>query len=175
MKMAWVPYVPLEDRYFISIYLSYISYPLLLAAISLPSLPPPLPMYFFVCLPFPALSTGSAGWKAWKQKYSLLAAPSEGQYYSYYFNTLLTICAWELRFLLHPIFLYMAGLRWSISKPSESRGLTTACHVSWIGIVLIGLMCLLKYLLLLFDPVVPLLYISSLLCAVHKYYIQVCA
>jgi hypothetical protein len=114
--MAWVPYVPLNDRYLHPIYLSYISYLLLWATISWPSLSHPYQFSFWFVYFASALSTGSAGWKVWKQKYSLLAAPSEGQFYSIYFNTPLTIHTWGIRVLLLSV-IYLCGMlassKWS--------------------------------------------------------------
>ena len=75
MKMAWVPYVPLEDRYFYVIILSNIcilwfsllTYTFCRATRTYIS-------HFGI-----TLFIGSAGLIVWKQNYSLLVAPSEGQ------------------------------------------------------------------------------------------------
>jgi hypothetical protein len=75
MKMAWVPYVPLEDRYFYVIILSDIcSLWFSLLTYTFCRVIRTYISHFGI-----ALFIGSAGLIAWKQKYSLSVAPSEGQ------------------------------------------------------------------------------------------------
>jgi hypothetical protein len=74
MKMAWVPYVPLEDRYFYVIILSDIcSLWFSLLTYTFCRVIRTYISHFGI-----ALFIGSAGLIAWKQKYSLSVAPSEG-------------------------------------------------------------------------------------------------
>jgi len=102
MKMAWVPYVPLEDRYFYVIILSNIcilwfsllTYTFCRATRTYIS-------HFGI-----TLFIGSAGLIVWKQKYSLLVAPSEGQLI--YEFTFLKFHALRYIFSCLLLFIYMA-------------------------------------------------------------------
>jgi len=78
MKMAWVPYVPL-DRYCCVIYVEQYLLPFVFIAY-IPAFSYYIETYYFVHLDI-ALPTGSAGLKAWKQKYSLSVAPSGREFY----------------------------------------------------------------------------------------------
>jgi hypothetical protein len=73
MKMDWVPYVPLEDRYFHAtfLYLSFGCIPTFIFSSS----------QYCIFVHFSlSCSIGSAGLRVWKPKYSLFVAPSEGQF-----------------------------------------------------------------------------------------------
>ena len=78
MKMAWVPYVPL-DRYCCVIYVEQYLLPFVFIAY-IPAFSCYIETYYFVHLDI-ALPTGLAELKAWKQKYSLSVAPSGREFY----------------------------------------------------------------------------------------------
>ena len=114
MKMAWVPYVPLEDRYFYviilsdicSLWFSLLTYTFCRAIRTYIS-------HFGI-----TLFIGSAGLIVWKQKYSLSVAPSEGQLIyefqrkfhalSIYFHACCYSCTWH--FHSHPVRCHIAFL-----------------------------------------------------------------
>ena len=110
MKMAWVPYVPLEDRYFYVIILSNIcilwfsllTYTFCRATRTYIS-------HFGI-----TLFIGSAGLIVWKQKYSLSVAPSEGQLI--YEFTFLKFHALRYIFSCLLLFIYYMAFSFSSSE-----------------------------------------------------------